>query len=37
MVPDLIEASSDILPYCTMVCTDLIQAERKIKELYPDI
>lgn len=34
MVPDLIEASSEILPYCTLVCSDLIQAERKIRETW---
>lgn len=33
MVPDLIEASSEILPYCTLVCSDLIQAERKVREM----
>lgn len=32
MVPDLMEASPEILPYCTMVCSDLIQAERKIRK-----
>lgn len=32
MVPDLIEASSEILPYCRLVCSDLIKAERKIRE-----
>ena len=32
MVPDLVEASSVILPYCTMVCSDLIQAAKEIEE-----
>lgn len=32
MVPDLIEASLEILPYCMIVCSDLIQAKRKISE-----
>ncbi len=32
MVPDLLEVSPEIMPYCTMVCSDLIEAERKIKE-----
>lgn len=32
MVPDLFEASPEILPYCTLICSDLIQAERKIRE-----
>lgn len=34
MVPDLIEASSEILPYCRMVCPDLMQAESKIRNLH---
>ena len=32
MVPDLIEASPEIIPYCTMVCSDLIQAQKRIKK-----
>ena len=30
MVPDLVEASPEILPYCTMICSDLIHAKIKI-------
>ena len=33
MVPDLIEASSDILPYCRFVCRDLLQAKEEIGEM----
>lgn len=32
MVPDLMEASPEILPYCTMVCGDLLEAISKIVE-----
>lgn len=32
MVPDLMEASPEILPYCTMVCSDLLEALNKIAE-----
>lgn len=37
MVPDLIEASTEILPYCTMVCPNLICAERKIRDMFPEM
>lgn len=37
MVPDLMEASPEILPYCTMVCPDLIQAERKIRKEFFEV
>ena len=30
MVPDLMEASHAILPFCTFVCTDLLQAKNEI-------
>lgn len=33
MVPDLMEASPDIMPYCTKVCDDLQQAGKEIKEM----
>lgn len=33
MVPDLIEPSSEILPYCRKVCPDLEQAAREISQL----
>lgn len=33
MVPDLIEPSSEILPYCRKVCPDLEQAAREILHL----
>lgn len=33
MVPDLVEASAEILPCCTMVCSDLTEAEQKIREM----
>lgn len=33
MVPDLVEASSGILPYCTKICPDLLQAEKEIKAM----
>ena len=31
MVPDLMEASPEIRPYCTLVCTDLAEAADKIR------
>lgn len=37
MVPDLMEASPAILPYCTFVCTDLLQARDEIRERFQDI
>lgn len=36
MVPDLMEASPEILPYCTMVCSDLIQAREEIQKFDRD-
>lgn len=36
MVPDLMEASPAILPYCRKICGDLLQAEREIREMLPD-
>ena len=33
MVPDLIEPSIDIQPYCTKICADLLQARQEILEL----
>lgn len=30
MVPDLMEPSPAILPFCTFVCTDLLQAKNEI-------
>lgn len=33
MVPDLVEASSGIRPYCTKICPDLLQAEKEIREM----
>ena len=32
MIPDLMEASPEICPYCTFVCEDLIEAREKIRE-----
>ena len=32
MIPDLMEASPEIRPYCTFVCEDLIEAREKIRE-----
>ena len=32
MIPDLMEASPEILPYCTFVCEDLIEARERIRE-----
>ena len=32
MVPDLMEASPEIRPYCTFVCEDLLEAREKIRE-----
>ena len=32
MVPDLMEASPEIRPYCTFVCENLIEAREKIRE-----
>lgn len=33
MVPDLMEPSSGIAPYCMKICSDLLQAEKEIKEM----
>ena len=33
MIPDLIEASPDILPYCTKIYSDLLQAEKEIRKM----
>ncbi len=33
MVPDLIEASPAIRPYCSKICTDLLQAEQEIRKM----
>ena len=30
MIPDLVEASPDILPYCKKICRDLLQAKQEI-------
>lgn len=35
MVPDIIEASSAIEPYCKKICQDLYQAEHEIRKLFP--
>lgn len=34
MIPDLMEASSDILPYCGKICRDLLQAEQEISKMW---
>lgn len=34
MIPDLIEASSGIMPYCTKICSDLLQAKRIIRKEF---
>ena len=36
MVPDLMEASSAILPYCGKICRDLLQAEQEISKMLSD-
>lgn len=36
MVPDLIEPSSDIRPYCSKICKDLRQAEQEIREVLEE-
>ena len=33
MVPDLIEASDEILPYCSKVCLGLLKAREEIKDI----
>ena len=33
MIPDLMEASPDILPYCKKICRDLLQAKQEIGEM----
>lgn len=33
MVPDLMEASASILPYCRKICRDLLQAEQEISRM----
>lgn len=37
MIPDLVEASFDIRPYCTEVYSDLLQAEEEIKERMMEV
>lgn len=34
MIPDLIEPSPDIRPYCRKICRDLLQAEQEIRDYY---
>lgn len=36
MVPDIVRASSDILPYCTKICRNLLQAQKEIEEMMDD-
>lgn len=36
MVPDLMEASSSILPYCGKICRDLLQAEQEVSKMLRD-
>lgn len=36
MIPDLMEASSDIMPYCGKICRDLLQAEQEISRMLKD-
>lgn len=36
MVPDLMAASSAILPYCGNICRDLLQAEQEISKMLQD-
>lgn len=36
MVPDLVEASSSILPYCGKICKDLLQAKQEISDMLQD-
>lgn len=33
MVPDLFEASPEILPYCTKICQDLLAAEKEVSDM----
>lgn len=33
MIPDLMEVSPEIRPYCTFVCEDLIEAREKMREM----
>ena len=34
MIPDLIEASPAILPYCTKICRDLLHAKKEVGEYF---
>ncbi len=34
MIPDLIEASPAILPYCRKICRDLLQAKKEVREYF---
>lgn len=36
MVPDLMEASPAILPYCRKICRDLLQAEEEVSRMLQD-
>ena len=36
MVPDLMEASPAILPYCRKICRDLLQAEKEVSRMLQD-
>lgn len=36
MVPDLIEASPDILPYCTKICQNLLQAKEEVMKMLTE-
>lgn len=34
MVPDLTSPSPGIIPYCTKICTDLIQAKKEVEKMF---
>lgn len=36
MVPDLMEASPAIMPYCRKICRDLLEAEQEIRKMLQD-
>ena len=36
MIPDLVEASPDILPYYKKICRDLLQAKQEIRGMLLD-
>ncbi len=36
MVPDVIEADAEIIPYCTKICSSLIEAKQEINNMLSD-